>query len=548
MERMLEMAPDVEENDFTPRHGLEQLGLHHLGHVYWNLPTPRLYELAIRRFEGQVGHLGPLVVKMGQHTGRAARDKYIVDEPGTSKDIWWGPVNVKYSEKHFDTLFQRMSSYLRGKTVFAQDCYAGADPRYRQNIRVVTEYAWHSLFVRNMFIQPPLDPQVIQDFRPDFTVIQLPNFHADPDVDDTRSGTFVVLNLSRKLILIGGTAYAGEIKKSVFSALNWLLPGEDVLSMHCAANVGKEDQNNVAIFFGLSGTGKTTLSADPKRLLLGDDEHGWSDQGIFNFEGGCYAKVIRLSPESEPEIYATTRRFGTILENVAMNSVLRRVDLNDASLTENTRASYPLAHIPNALRSGVAGNPQNVMMLTADAFGVMPPIAKLSVDQAMYYFISGYTAKVAGTELGVEEPKATFSACFGAPFMIRYPHVYAQLLAQRLTRNNSTCWLVNTGWTGGPYGVGTRMKIGYTRTLLNAALSGELEKVPMREDPTFGVMIPESVPGVPGDILNPRNTWSDKAAYDAQALKLAHLFHENFSQFKERVSPAVANAGPKLGV
>lgn len=532
--------------DFIPKYGLEKLDFHNLQRVHWNLPTPVLYEQAVRRFEGQISHLGPLVVVMGQHTGRASKDKYIVDEPETSGEIWWGKVNVKYDESHFDGLFRRMRAYLRGKTVFVQDCYAGADPRYAQNVRVITEYAWHSLFARNMFIQQPIDPHVAQDFVPNVTVLQCPNFHADPELDATRSGTFVMLHLSRKLILIGGTAYAGEIKKSVFTFLNFLLPGKDVLSMHCSANQSMSDPADVAIYFGLSGTGKTTLSSDPNRLLIGDDEFGWSDQGIFNFEGGCYAKVINLSKQSEPEIYETTRKFGTVLENVAMNPATRRIDLNDASLTENTRASYPLTHIPNASRTGVAGHPRNVIMLTADAFGVLPPIARLTEEQAMYHFISGYTAKVAGTELGVTEPKATFSACFGAPFMVRHPSVYAQLLARKLEEHNVNCWLVNTGWTGGPYGVGSRMKIEYTRALISAALNGALNDVKMREDPTFGFMVPEEAPGVPSKILNPRNTWPNPSDYDNQAKMLAHLFLENFKQFKDQTSEEVAQAGPRV--
>jgi phosphoenolpyruvate carboxykinase (ATP) len=535
----------METYDLIPAYQLDYLGLHNLGQVYWNISTPGLYEFAIRRFEGQIAHLGPLVVCMGQHTGRAAKDKYVVDEPETTNDIWWGKVNVKYPEERFDALHRRIAAYLRGKTVFVQDCHAGADKQFRQSVRVITEYAWHSLFARNMFIQIPREREIIKNFVPDFTVLHCPNFHADPHEDMTRSGTFVAINLSRKLILIGGTAYAGEIKKSIFSALNFLLPSQDVLSMHCAANVSKNDSDDVAIFFGLSGTGKTTLSADPNRLLIGDDEHGWSENGIFNFEGGCYAKVINLSRESEPEIYECTRRFGTILENVAMDTSIRRIDLNDASLTENTRASYPLTHLPNIVRSGMAGHPRNVIMLTADAFGVLPPIAKLTQDQAMYHFISGYTAKVAGTEKGVTEPAATFSACFGAPFMMRHPSVYAQLLADKIKKHRAECWLVNTGWTGGAYGVGSRMKIEHTRALLNAALSEALEKVEMKTDPIFGFQVPTEVPGVPLEILTPRNTWSNPSNYDAQARKLAVLFHENFKQFKDQSPDNILVAGPK---
>lgn len=536
----------MEIQDLVPKFGLEHVGLHYLGTVYWNLSTPALYEHALRRFEAHVSHLGPLVARTGQHTGRAAKDKYIVDEAQTTKDMWWNDVNVKYPETAFETLLKRMTAYLRGKTLFVQDCYAGQDPAYRQSVRVINERAWHNLFARNMFIQQAPDRKSVASFQPDFTVLHCPNFHADPDEDDMRSGTFVLLNLARKLVLIGGTAYAGEIKKSIFSALNFLLPGRDVLSMHCSANISKNDPSDVAIFFGLSGTGKTTLSADPKRLLIGDDEHGWSEKGVFNFEGGCYAKVIRLSKEAEPEIHDCTRRFGTILENVAMSPATHRIDLNDDSLTENTRASYPLSHIPNRIPSGMAGHPRNVIMLTADAFGVLPPIAKLTPDQAMYHFISGYTAKVAGTEKGVTEPTATFSACFGAPFMMRHPFVYAKLLAEKIKKHNVTCWLVNTGWTGGPYGVGTRMKIQHTRALLNAALEGELEKVKVTPDPLFGFLVPMEAPGVPSDILNPRNTWAQTSDYDRQAKKLTQLFHENFEQFKGDLPENLIKAGPKI--
>jgi len=530
--------------DLTPEYGLKEMGLHHLGKICWNLSTPALYEQAIRRYEGQLAHLGPLVVSMGQHTGRAAKDKYIVEEPETRDDIWWGDINVSYPQEKFDALFKRMAAYLRGKTVYVQDCYIGADEEYRVPVRVITEYAWHSLFARNMFIQMPREHEVIKHFKPHFTVIQCPNFHADPDEDGTRSGTFVTLNLSEKLILIGGTSYGGEIKKSIFSAMNFMLPGRHVLSMHCSANVSKEDPDNVAIFFGLSGTGKTTLSADPNRLLIGDDEHGWSDNGIFNFEGGCYAKVIKLSKESEPEIYECTRRFGTILENVIINSATRRIDLDDESLTENTRASYPLTHLPNIVKSKQAGHPRTIIMLTADAFGVLPPIARLTPEQAMYHFISGYTAKVAGTERGITEPVATFSACFGAPFMVRHPSVYAKLLAEKIKKHGSTCWLVNTGWTGGPYGTGSRMEIKHTRALLNAALSEKLDTAPVRTDPVFGFHIPTEAPRVPAEILDPRQTWPDSAAYDAQARKLAGLFHKNFEQFKDNVTDEVLAAGP----
>jgi phosphoenolpyruvate carboxykinase (ATP) len=537
----------MELSDLKPEYGLENLGLRQLVQVHWNLSTPALYEYAIRRYEGQIAHLGPLVVCMGQHTGRAAKDKYIVDEPETTNDIWWNKVNVRYPEERFNSLHERMTAYLRGKTVFVQDCYAGADSKYRQSVRVINEYAWHNLFTRNMFIQKPTEPEVVRKFRPDFTVLHCPNFNSDPDEDYTRSGTFVAINVGRKLVLIGGTGYAGEIKKSIFSALNFLLPGQDVLSMHCSANVSKSDPNDVAIFFGLSGTGKTTLSADPNRMLIGDDEHGWSDKGVFNFEGGCYAKVIHLSKKDEPEIYECTRRFGTILENVTVDPITHRIDLDDASLTENTRASYPLKHLPNIVDSGMAGHPRSIIMLTADAFGVLPPIARLTADQAMYHFISGYTAKVAGTEKGVTEPTATFSACFGAPFMLRHPSAYAQLLADKIEKHKAECWLVNTGWTGGPFGIGSRMKIEHTRALLNAALDKSLNKVEMRTDSIFGFEVPTASAGVPNEILNPRNTWTNASEYDAQAKKLADLFHKNFEDFKAQTPQRVIMGGPKIG-
>lgn len=535
----------MEFQDLTPDFQLDYLGLHKLGQVYWNLASPTLYEFAVRRFEGYIAHLGPLVVNMGQHTGRAAKDKYIVEEPSTSAEVWWNDSNVKYPEKRFEALFNRMAAYLRGKTLFVHDCYAGADPQYRQAVRIINEHAWHNLFARNMFIQDEHDRTKVKEFVPDFTVLHCPNFNADTDDDRTRSGTFVAINLKRKLIIIGGTAYAGEIKKSIFSALNFLLPGKDVLSMHCSANISKKDPEDVAIFFGLSGTGKTTLSADPKRSLIGDDEHGWADNGVFNFEGGCYAKVINLSPVAEPEIYKCTRKFGTILENVAMDPVPRRIDLKDDSFTENTRASYPLTHLPNFVRSGMAGHPKNIIMLTADAFGVLPPIARLTPEQAMYHFISGYTAKIAGTEKGVTEPSATFSACFGAPFMMRHPYVYAQLLEDKIKKHKAKCWLVNTGWSGGGYGVGSRMKISYTRALLNAALDGLLDNVKVNVDPIFGFDVPAEAPGVPDEILSPRQTWSNPSDYNVQAEKLAALFHKNFSQFED-IAPELRAAGPRL--
>jgi phosphoenolpyruvate carboxykinase (ATP) len=521
--------------------GLETHGITNVKTAYWNLVTPALYEEAIKRNEGIMSHLGPLVVRTGQFTGRSPNDKFVVKEPTSDEFIWWGKVNRPFKLERFDELHRRMTSYLQGKDVFIQDCWAGADPQYRMPVRIVTQYAWHSLFVRNMFIQAT--PEELSVHHPEFVVIDCPGFHASPDYDETNSDVFILVNFAEKLVLIGGTEYAGEIKKSVFTAMNYLLPFHEVMPMHCSANIGP--QGDTAIFFGLSGTGKTTLSADPKRTLIGDDEHGWSETGVFNFEGGCYAKTIRLSPEAEPEIYETTRRFGTILENVGIDANTRRIDLNDGSLTENTRAAYPISHIPNATRDGRGGHPQNIIFLTADAFGVLPPISRLTTAQAMYHFISGYTAKVAGTERGVTEPQATFSACFGAPFMAQRPSVYASLLGKKIEQHDVNCWLVNTGWTGGPPGVGHRMKIAYTRAMVNAALDGDLNGVAFVEDPFFGVQVPTSVPDVPAEVLQPRNTWADKDAYDAQARRLAGMFRANFKQFEENVSDPIKAAAPQ---
>ncbi len=521
--------------------GLEAHGLINVNDVYWNLPTSALYEEVVRRREGLVGHLGPLVVRTGHHTGRSPNDKFIVREPSSEEHIWWGQINRPFDPERFDELHRRLISYLQLKDVFVQDCWAGADPAYRLPIRIISEYAWHSLFARNMFIQAT--PEELANHEPEFTVINCPRFHAIQDVDKTNSEVFVLLNFAKKLILIGGTSYAGEIKKSIFSVMNYLLPFKNVLSMHCSANYGPA--GDTALFFGLSGTGKTTLSADSARTLIGDDEHGWSDGGIFNFEGGCYAKVIRLSPEAEPEIYQTTRRFGTILENVMMNSITRRLDLDDDSLTENTRGAYPISHIPNASRGGQGDHPQNILFLTADAFGVLPPIAKLTSEQAMYHFLSGYTAKVAGTERGVTEPQATFSACFGAPFLPLPPGKYAELLGQKIEKHGADVWLVNTGWSGGPYGVGSRMKIAYTRAMVNAALDGQLADIPTETDPIFGLHMPTHCPDVPDEVLNPRNTWADQADYDTQAKKLAAMFDDNFKHFAGQVSEAVKAAGPR---
>jgi len=521
-------------------YGLENHGLLNVRQAHWNHNTPSLYEDILRRGEGHLAHLGPIVVRTGLHTGRAAKDKFIVKEPSSSDKVWWGKANVPVTTQIFENMFRRLQSYLQDREIWVQDCFAGHDPRYRMPVRVVNIEAWHSLFARNMFIQAT--PEELKNHVPEFTILHAPTFQAIPEVDGTHSEAFILLNLARKLVLIGGTSYAGEIKKSIFSVLNYLLPQKNVLSMHCSANLGHD--GDVAIFFGLSGTGKTTLSADPNRQLIGDDEHGWSKDGIFNFEGGCYAKVIKLSQESEPEIYETTRKFGTILENVSYDHVTRRLDLDDDSLTENTRAAYPLSHIPNVCQEGMGGHPKNIIMLTADAFGVLPPISRMTPEQSMYHFISGYTAKLAGTEKGVMEPTATFSSCFGAPFMMLHPSNYAELLADKIREHNVDCWLVNTGWTGGPYGQGHRMPIKHTRMLLNAALDGSLKSASFVKDPVFGLETPTACDGVPSEILNPKNTWEDKAAYDAKANHLAELFNKNFEEFSDGVSQEVKNAGP----
>ncbi len=516
-------------------HRLENLKI-----LNWNLPTPALYEEALKRNEGIMAHLGPLVVRTGQYTGRSPNDKFIVDEPTSHGCVWWGEVNRPFDEDRFDELHRRMASYLQGKDVFIQDVWSGADPAYRLSVRIITQYAWHSLFARNMFIDP--GPDDLAAFNPEFVVIDCPGFHAFPEVDKTNSDAFILVNFDKKLVLIGGTEYAGEIKKSVFTAMNYYLPFEDVLPMHCSANFGSA--GDTALFFGLSATGKTTLSADSTRTLIGDDEHGWSDNGIFNFEGGSYAKVINLSAEAEPEIYQTTRRFGTILENVGIDTDDRRLDLEDATLTENTRAAYPLTHIPNASTTGIGGHPKDVIFLTADAFGVLPPISRLTPEQTMYQFISGYTAKVAGTERGITEPQATFSACFGAPFMVQHPNVYAELLGEKIAEHNVRCWLINTGWTGGPYGKGHRISLPYTRAMVNAALNGELDVVEYLQDPVFGLQVPASCPGVPDEVLQPRGTWGDVQAYDQQAQQLARMYVDNFKQFELEVPESVRAAAP----
>jgi phosphoenolpyruvate carboxykinase (ATP) len=486
---------------------------------------------------------GPLVCRTGQHTGRSPNDKFIVREPSSQERVWWSKVNRPIEASHFDAVHQRMLNYCEGKELFVQDCYAGADPRYRLPVRIITEQAWHSLFARHMFIDAP-NAVGAPVHTPEFTVIDMPGLTAEPKAHGTNSEVFILLNFAKKLVLIGGTSYAGEIKKSIFTVMNYLLPLRNVMSMHCSANVGRA--GDVALFFGLSGTGKTTLSSDPDRQLIGDDEHGWSEEGVFNIEGGCYAKMIRLSAEAEPQIYSTTRRFGTVLENVRMDASSRHLDLDDDSLTENTRGAYPLEFIDNSVPSGQGGHPKNIVMLTADAFGVLPPIARLSPAGAMYHFLSGYTAKVAGTEKGVTEPKATFNTCFGAPFMVLHPTVYADFLGNRIARHNSRVWLVNTGWTGGAYGVGSRMKIAHTRAMIRAALAGELDTAAYDTDPIFNLEVPRAVPGVPSEVLNPRNTWKNAADYDQQARKLAQMFVDNFKTFEAEAAADVTAAGPRL--
>jgi phosphoenolpyruvate carboxykinase (ATP) len=508
--------------------------------VWANLASPQLCEHSARRAEGRFTDCGALAVVTTPHTGRSPKDKFVVDEPGSSSQIWWDR-NDRFSPAAFDRLLADVRHYLSGQAeLFVQDLFAGADPSYRLPVRFITPNAWQAMFVRNMFIRP--EASALNGFNPSFVVYHAPEFQADPKVHGTKTSTFIVLNFAQRVILIGGTRYAGEMKKSIFTVLNYLLPQQGVLPMHCSANLGPD--GDAAIFFGLSGTGKTTLSADPARRLIGDDEHGWSDQGIFNFEGGCYAKAIRLSKEGEPEIFAASHMFGTVLENVVLDEGNRRVDFNSDQITENTRASYPIHFIPNFEPTGRGGHPRNIVFLTADAFGVMPPIARLSAEQAMYHFLSGYTAKVAGTERGVTEPSATFSSCFGAPFLPLHPGVYAKMLGERIAAHRARVWLVNTGWTGGPHGEGSRMKLGHTRAMVSAALSGDLESATYRRDPTFGFEVPVAVPGVPSGVLDPRATWKDTAAYDAQAAKLASMFRENFKAFSAQVPAAVSAAGP----
>ena len=508
-----------------------------------NLGTAQLIEEAVRNGEGLLAKDGPFVVATGKHTGRSAKDKFIVRDAETDSSVWWGKTNVAMSPEHFANLRADFIKAIEGQTrLYVADLFGGSQPEHRVQVSVITELAWHNLFVRTLLVRPT--PAELDAFLPEYTIIDLPSFRADPARHGTRSETVVAVNLTEKLILIGGTAYAGEMKKSVFGILNYLLPTKGVMPMHCSANIGPN--GDTAVFFGLSGTGKTTLSADASRTLIGDDEHGWSDTAIFNFEGGCYAKMIRLSAEAEPEIFATTRRFGTVLENVVIDPATREIDLDDASLAENSRGSYPIDFIPNASRDNLGPVPKNIIFLTADAYGVLPPIARLTPDQAMYHFLSGYTARVAGTEIGVTEPEATFSTCFGAPFMPRHPSVYGNLLKERIARGGVKCWLVNTGWSGGKAtmeGI-SRMPIKATRALLNAALDGSLNSAQFREDPNFGFEVPMAVPGVDGKLLDPRGAWADPTEYDRTARDLVAKFIENFTQFEGHVDESVRKAAP----
>jgi len=524
--------------------GLEFNGFTGANREYWNLTPEALTEEVIFRSEGKLAFGGAVTVNTGKHTARAAQDKFIVKNSESEKNIWWGDYNRPIEPAKFDQIQKKLQEHVKGMDLFVLDCYGGADPKYRIKVRVITEYAWHSLFASSLFIKPAGQDE-LNDFKPEFTVVSIPSFQADPKTDGTRTETFIIPNFEKKMCLIGNTGYGGEIKKTIFTVLNYHLPIKGVLSMHCSANVGAKGDS--ALFFGLSGTGKTTLSADPKRNLIGDDEHGWSENGVFNFEGGCYAKVINLSQEAEPQIFACTQKFGTVLENVVFDPITRKLDLTDKSITENTRAGYPLEYIGNALPEKMAGHPKNIILLTCDASGVMPPIAKLSPEQAVYHFISGYTSKVGGTEIGLgAEPKVTFSTCFGAPFMVHHPSKYAEMLRQKIAKHKVNCWLVNTGWTGGPFGVGKRMSIQHTRTLLNLALEGELLNVEYATDPVFGFKVPQSADGVPKSVLNPSESWKDKNDYNKRYRNLADMFCKNFEKYKEGCPREIVDAGPVL--
>ncbi|HUV26874.1 MAG TPA: phosphoenolpyruvate carboxykinase (ATP) [Anaerolineales bacterium] len=538
----IETPAEHQAHELKSDYGLKNHGISNLRTAYWNLPTEALYEEIIFRSEGKLSHQGPIVVNTGKHTARAANDKFIVREAETEGHIWWGEYNRPFDAEKFETLFARLQGFLQGRDLFIQDCYGGADLNYKIPIRIISEYAWHSLFARNMFILPETNEEYRRHF-PKFTVMCVPSFQAYPSIDGTPTKTFIALSFEKGLCIIGNTAYGGEIKKSIFSVLNYLLPLQNVMTMHCSANVG--DDGDVALFFGLSGTGKTTLSADPERKLIGDDEHGWSDEGVFNFEAGSYAKVIQLSPSAEPQIFACTRKFGTILENVVFDPVTRLIDLDDESITENTRASYPLEFIDNAILEKKAGHPTNIILLTCDASGVMPPIARLSIDQALYHFISGYTSKVAGTEIGLgQEPEITFSTCFGAPFMVHHPDYYADLLRNKIERYGVTCWLLNTGWVGGPYGIGKRISIKYTRAMLKAALSEALNDVSYTRDPIFRFEVPNHCPDVPDDVLNPSLAWPSEKEYTTRYHDLAARFIDNFRKFEDQTDAAIKASGP----
>jgi phosphoenolpyruvate carboxykinase (ATP) len=526
---------------FPSRHGLDQAGIHEAAAVYWNLGTARLLERALQQQEGHLSGRGALVVRTGQFTGRSPKDKYIVREPDTESTVHWGAVNQPLSPDQFDRIFDKALAFLKDQEILVEDLLACADPEFSMPIRVVVQRAWHALFARQLFIRPRRGST--ESHKPQFTIVFVPDFRCDPAVDGTRTETCIAINFRRRLVLIAGTSYAGELKKSVFTILNHLLPAVGVLPMHCSANMG--DHGEVALFFGLSGTGKTTLSADRNRRLIGDDEHGWSSHGVFNFEGGCYAKCIRLSRDAEPQIYNAIR-YGVVLENVAVDPESRRLDFNSEAFTENTRAAYRVNFIENALIPGVGGHPTDILFLTADAFGVLPPIARLTPEQAMYHFLSGYTARLAGTERGLgKEPQAVFSACFGEPFLPRHPFEYAKMLGEKMKRHNVRVWLINTGWAGGAAGVGERMNLAYTRAMVNAAIEGELAEVPVAPHPVFKLLVPQFCPGVPNQVLDPRGQWADPLAYDAAACRLARLFHDNFVKFG-RVDEAVASAGPAV--
>lgn len=535
------MTHSTTANDPRDTQALSGTGVRATAPLRANLTAPALVAHSLRKGEGRLSADGAVIVRTGVHTGRSVADKFVVDEPSSTGDVWWGKINQKLPREKFDVLKGRVQAYLQGRELFTQDVYAGADPANRIRVRLVTTGAWHALFARNMFIRPKAEE--LAGFEPDYVILHAPDFQADPVIDGVRSATAIALSFAEKVIIIAGTEYAGEVKKSIFTVMNWILPESGVLPMHCSANIGPEE--DAALFFGLSGTGKTTLSSDPTRRLIGDDEHGWGPEGVFNFEGGCYAKVIDLSQKSEPEIWAATHRFGTVLENVVADTH-GRLDLTDKTFTENTRACYPVEFIPNVELSGRGGTPRNVVMLTADAFGVLPPISRLTPAQAMYHYLSGYTARVAGTEKGLgAEPQATFSTCYGSPFLPRHPQVYGKLLQKLIKEHGTSCWLVNTGWTGGAYGVGKRMSIAHTRALLRAALAGELDNASYRTDPFFGLAIPEHVNGVPDEVLDPRSAWADKAAYDEAAKELVQRFIENFASFAEHVDEDVKAAAIK---